>query len=359
MRTRTPRSHRLAVGATAALLAMTASAAHADHGQRIRGETRIETAVAISDATFEGATTVIVTRSDLFADALSASYLASVNQAPILLTPPGSLAEATAAEIERQFAQADANVGGDAGRKKIYVLGGESAVSGATFAAISARFTNADVERVSGPDRYATNRAVLSEVGTDDIGTLGTSGRTALITRGDTFPDALSVGPISFEASFPVVLTRPGSLSDATLQVLSDDAYEYAIVVGGTAAVSNDVRDQLDDIGMGMQRVSGPNREATSVAVADFARTQLGFEQTTVGIANSRNFPDALAGGPYGGNREVPLLMIASPGSLGPEVTAFLQEQAGRIQVVAAIGGTAAVSDDVLQQANMLVGNSG
>ena len=64
--------------------------------ERLAGADRYATAAAIADEAFpNGATTAIIARGDVFADALAANYLAGVVDAPILLTDTNRLPEAT------------------------------------------------------------------------------------------------------------------------------------------------------------------------------------------------------------------------------------------------------------------------
>src|SRR5690625_3438015 len=70
---------------------------------RIAGPDRVDTAVRASQvqSEWDDADTVILARTDDFADALASSPLADELGAPILLTGTGSLDSRTATEIER------------------------------------------------------------------------------------------------------------------------------------------------------------------------------------------------------------------------------------------------------------------
>ncbi|HUG84843.1 MAG TPA: cell wall-binding repeat-containing protein, partial [Euzebya sp.] len=70
---------------------------------RLDGDSRIETAVAISQDSFEdgSADAVVLARADAFADALAASTLAFVSNAPVLLTGSTDLPAVVQDEIER------------------------------------------------------------------------------------------------------------------------------------------------------------------------------------------------------------------------------------------------------------------
>src|SRR5699024_6856343 len=80
---------------------------------RINGDSRYDTAVEISQAGWESADTVVLTRGDEYADALTGVPLAKQLDAPILLTRTHRLVESTLAEIERL------------GAKEVVILGGK------------------------------------------------------------------------------------------------------------------------------------------------------------------------------------------------------------------------------------------
>src|SRR4051812_34293037 len=80
---------------------------------RISGKDRFEVAVNISKQNWpQGANTVFISNYLAFADALSATPLAYQNDAPILLSHPGSLTELTKQELIRLKPQQVVLVGG-------------------------------------------------------------------------------------------------------------------------------------------------------------------------------------------------------------------------------------------------------
>src|SRR5690606_2671706 len=84
---------------------------------RLAGDDRYRTAVAISQEGWKSADTVVLATGADFPDALAGGPLAYQQNAPILLTRPASLFEATEKEIVRLKA------------KKVIILGSTTAVS--------------------------------------------------------------------------------------------------------------------------------------------------------------------------------------------------------------------------------------
>jgi len=80
---------------------------------RLAGASRVETALKVCDAGWQSAETVILAPSDQenLVDALAAAPLAGQEEAPILVTPKGSLDPSVKAKIS------------SLGAKKVYVIG--------------------------------------------------------------------------------------------------------------------------------------------------------------------------------------------------------------------------------------------
>ncbi len=93
----------------------------------------------------------------------------------------------------------------------------------------------------------------------------------------------------------PVLLSGRDELPDATASALG--SVESATVVGGTAALSDDVLAEVAARTSSARRVAGATRYATSAAVV----AQLASAEQDRGVAwlaTGRNWPDALAAGP-------------------------------------------------------------
>lgn len=192
-------------------------------------------------------------------DALSASALAADQRAPILLTRTDELPEAVGEVLAElgpgrvtvvggPVAISDAVAESAAARaaETVTVRAAETAtVQAAETATVQAAETaTARVERLSGDDRYGTSVAVAAEARR-----VGMTGRTAWLATGLNFPDALAAGPAAARTGAPLLLVdglTPGASPD-TENWLSEGAsrLEGAIIVGGTAAVSDPVREEI------------------------------------------------------------------------------------------------------------------
>ncbi|WP_298748628.1 cell wall-binding repeat-containing protein [uncultured Serinicoccus sp.] len=214
------------------------------------------------------------------------------------------------------------------------------------------------VHRIAGTDRYETAAEIARAFPEEATGTV-------VIASGQAFPDALSAQmpsgsagaaggvsrPDNAEAAglpVPMLLTKQDALPSATAEALADLAPSQIIVVGGTVAVSAEVETELEGFGAEVVRVSGENRYDTSAEIAGLFPTGL----PVLYLATGTDFPDALTGGARAGRDGAPML-LTDPDELRPstaEAIAALQPQS-----VVVLGGSGAVSDDVVEAVTGLV----
>jgi len=344
----------LAAGATSLALLPSAHAVAKVTTNRYAGPDRYGTALALAEHAFPtGSQAAVLARGQDFpdgtkgfADALAGNYLAGAYNAPVLLTDADTVPAATLQAFK------------DMKVKDVAILGGTNAISQAVQAELEATpSTNAAggnlvTERIAGADRYDTAALVAESVPSTTIGTINGL-KTALIATGVDFPDALAGGPVAFANHFPLLLTTPASLSPATASALQTLGIKAALILGGTAAVSSATEQSIQSMGITTQRLAGTNRQQTAAEVADYAIAYLKFKNTLADLARGDNYPDSLAGGAEAGKLgPYPIVLTVSPTVLGVDTASWLQSVDGTLAEVDALGGTAAVSDAVLQQAS-------
>jgi putative cell wall-binding protein len=305
---------------------------------RIGGADRYGTAAALFSGFAVACSTTaglnaVLSRGDLFADALAANYLAgalnrnagekSLQGTGILLTTPNALPDITLSALR------------NSGVTDVWITGLTDAVSTAVENQLKAtpsyncgggtqrldangnpRFLH--VTRIGGATRYDTAQLlgqsqVSSQVGTADVASESTPNplRTAVLARGDNFPDALAAGPMAFYGDnvsnwahdnndvgntvltddnsiafgtgagsqedagviangFPLFLTTPGSLSPQAQAGLLNEGIQQVIVMGGPAAIVSSVDTTLTGLGMRVVRLAGADRSDTAAKAAAF-----------------------------------------------------------------------------------------
>lgn len=191
------------------------------------------------------------------------------------------------------------------------------------------------VTRLAGSDRIATAITISQQ----EFPTDHTAGNV-ILTAAYTFPDAMSAGPLGQKLDAPVLLTTPGLLSPTTLteieRVMPTPAgtsgtttsgcgtetplpANAVYVIGGDAAIAQEIDTQLNQAGFDVVRVAGTDRFATSVAVA-----QCEGSPNTVFLATGNLFADALAAGPAAASVDGAVLLTDGR-QLPPSVAAYLQ----------------------------------
>jgi lactocepin len=228
------------------------------------------------------------------------------------------------------------------GARNAVIVGGPGAVPVTVAEAVAAE--GITVRRLAGANRFETAAAIARD--------LGASAEEVIVASGERFPDALSIAPVAASQGLPILLTAAATLPAASAQALTDLGVQRTIVVGGRAAISRLVADALP----APTRVAGPERYATSAAVAAFA-VRRGADLSQVGIATGRAFPDALAAGPvasvgYGGaaGGGVVLLVDGADATGARDTQTFLMDNRAAIDGAVVFGGTAAISDAVARR---------
>jgi len=199
----------------------------------------------------------------------------------------------------------------------------------------------ADVDRISGSNRYATSVALAQAA------FAGTTADTVYVATGTNYPDALAAGPAAAKAGGPLLLTAPTSLPDVVAQELRSLAPKRVVIVGGTSAVSATVADQIGAaVGSAttVDRIAGTNRFDTSRRIVTDAFGA--HAVTSAYVATGTNSPDALAAAAAAGAKGIPVVLVNGGASAVDGDTADLLRRLG-VRSVSVIGGTSAVSGGI------------
>lgn len=305
---------------------------------RVAGANRVLTSVAIAGRFDAGARAVIIVPQDSHAEALAVASLAGLLDAPIILSAPDALTAEAVAEVQRLRTT------------NAYLVGRTAQLS----AAIETQLREAGVQqlaRIDEPDAYALSARLAREVrGYAEAPALErvvlALGEHADPTR--AWPDALSAGTLAALTKAPVLFTSSTALPEAVRALLAELRPPLIQVVGGAGAISDDIARAAAAAASGRwERISGPNRFATSVAVASEA-VRLGLSAPRVWLATGHAFPDALAAGPAAAREGAALVLIdgKTPGG-APEPETWLSNRAADLNDGIVVGGQAAITEDV------------
>jgi uncharacterized protein len=196
---------------------------------------------------------VLLASERVFADALASGALQG--DRPLLLNDPDALEGAVLDEIGRL------------GADTVRILGGEAAVSAAVADALIA--VGLPVVRTAGATRLETAIAIAELTGSESGFVARAYPAEGAADPTQAFADSLALGGWAAEDGSQVLLSETDRLSDSTASWLGSAMLGSARVIGGEAAVSAPVEEAVRALVGSAERVSGSNRFATAVALAE------------------------------------------------------------------------------------------
>jgi hypothetical protein len=236
--------------------------------------------------------TVFIVASDGLPDALAASALRglanvavsghSYNTAnALLLLTDTARPPANATTLNDETRTVLAAFKGACGGFDALILGGPAAVATSVEGDVGA-YANT-VGRIAGVDRFDTAAQIAAAVSSAaGLGHLnyyassssGAAAKTGLVflAEGLTGADALAVGPIAADTNAPILLTSGSQLDGFTASALGSLRPANIVVLGGQSAIPDAAATQAKTAAGSPNaplRISGPNRFATSVALAE------------------------------------------------------------------------------------------
>lgn len=289
---------------------------------------------------FREADDVIVARADDFPDSMAGATLAGAVTAPVLLVDTTGPIQADTQEALDTIEPS-----------RIFALGGTAAISEQVASDLESLDYVDTVERVAGADRFETAAEVARTADEEEpVPTLGDE-TVALLATGEEFADALTGGQVAYAGPFPLLLTPQDTLAGAAEDALAELEVDRVLVLGGSAAVSDDVVDTLEGMDYSVQRLAGADRTVTAVEIARFAIDELDFTEEHVSVARGNEFADALAVAPHTGEEAHPLLISATQSEFGQqEVVDFYTDRSCTVEDLHVSGGFAAVDTTLEQQ---------
>ena len=252
--------------------------------ERVAGKDRVHTAINTSRRFFNKSRYVIIADSGNYPDALTATVLAHVLDAPILLNNTRYLEDDVAREIVRL------------GASEVIIVGGHKSISENVKSQL-ARYDQNSVQRIWGRDRYVTSSELAYE-----IQRLTGKVNKAIIASGENFPDALATAPLGSKEIAPILLVRRNQIDKKVDKALKDLNIKRVYVAGGPNSVSKELEEQLPQV---IRRFNGRDRYETAVLVASYTYP----ESKEVFVASGEVFPDALVIGPVCARRKAPILL--------------------------------------------------
>ncbi|KTE93829.1 cell wall-binding protein [Desulfitobacterium hafniense] len=271
----------------------------ADEDTRLAGADRYLTSIKIAEKAYASADTAVVAAGNPnnLVDALAAAPLAAQEDAPIYLTDKADMNDDVVKSMKAL------------GVDKVIVVG--AAASKAVVDELKA--AGFSVEEVKGAGRVETAEAINKKL-TAPAGTF--------VVGYDGVADAMSVASYAAANNYAIVVTNQNGVANGTVDA------DY--IVGGTTRVK--------DIA-GAKRLAGADRYDTNKQVI----AELDFDFGKVYVGNGLTLADALVGSVLAAQTNSPIALTD-----GKTVKADIASNLDADSVVVALGGTAAVSNAVI-----------
>lgn len=286
----------VAAAMTAGALTLGATA-HAGEVTRIAGDDRVATSISVFEQNRKVFTsdTVIITRSNDYADALTATPLAAALNAAVLSTGPDGLDDRVLASLKAQ------------GIKNVIIVGGESAVSASASDAL--KEAGLATERIAGASRYDTALKVAEKV----MAVKGTDSVPVFLATGTNFADALAAGAAAASQGAIVLLTQGPVLDKATAHFISSPKARSIVAVGGPAA------EAMADARVEGRVIKGTDRYDTAAKLAK----EFYPNPDSVVLTSGETYADSLAGAALAALTGAPMVLTTS-GGLSPQTKDYL-----------------------------------
>lgn len=211
-------------------------------------------------------------------------------------------------------------------------------------------------ERLAGDYVVNTMDEIVSKGFLSDTYADKTGSDTVIVATMDAYYDALTAAGLAGIKDCPILLTNPSSLTDETAQLIRELGATKAYVVGGTAAVSENVEQQIAEIpGVNeVERLWGENARYTALAIYEEGARESVWGDTAI-VCTYTSFLDGLAASPYAYAKNAPIFMVNTDLVLDSESAAAIAN--GGFKKVIVMGGTSAVSSAIGTQLYSLVNN--
>ncbi len=300
---------------------------------QLGGATRYETSVTIANYGWNTSESVVLGRGDVPLDALTGTVLAKKLNSPLLLTTSNSIPSAVLNKIKSL----------NLSSRKVYVLGGPAAISNSV---VQELYNNGfQVERVAGDTRYQTATQIANYIPNNS--------EIFLTSGSENSPDALSIASYAARNQIPILLTESNNLPSTVAEYIRNRNISKVTVIGGNAAVTDRVVEQIRAIGVGnVSRISGETRYETSVAIAK----SFNYDLNRVFIARGDVFIDALPGAALASQDNAPVILTRQ-NILPAEPSNWLKSLTVRPEITF-LGGDSAISSATQTQIkNTLLGD--
>ncbi|MGM7702986.1 cell wall-binding repeat-containing protein [Pseudalkalibacillus sp. Hm43] len=169
------------------------------------------------------------------------------------------------------------------------------------------------------------------------------SGKFIILATRNDFPDSLAASQLSTKLEAPVLLIRNENQVGKIVDEAKRLSANQVLILGGSGAVSDSIKNKIENSGLKTVRLKGVNRYETAVKIAETSTSA----SKKAFIVSGQQFPDALSIAPIAGKLGIPVLYVNS--NKIPDATQqYLKKH--KIQETIIVGGYSVISNDVAKK---------
>lgn len=297
---------------------------------RLHGQNRFSNAVEISKRGWSSAPKVFLANGDKFADSLTGSPLAALNNAPILLTRENSLPDVTLAELKRL------------NTREIVILGGELSIS--KNIADYLKKNGFIVTRIGGNNRYTQAELVANEIKKQEG-----KNRDAFLTSGEVFSDALSIATIASGKRLPIYLTRGNRLEQSVINAIPN--VNSWTIIGGELSINKAVENEMKNKGAKVKRISGRDRYEVNRNVLNY----YGTPKEHLYVTSGEHYSDTLPASVLAAKEKSGVLLVRNNRKITNDEQKVFAQNKHKIRNFTIIGGPLTLSEQTKKDFETLI----
>jgi putative cell wall-binding protein len=296
-------------------------------GNRMAGSDRYKTATYVSTLMEQQANNVVLVTGENYPDALTAAPLASILDAPILLTESLVLNKDTELEISRLKA------------KNVYIIGGEGVISKNIETELKSN--GITVIRLYGNDRYETSLTVANYIVNNYNLNNG-----IVVTSGEDFHDAIVISSIAAKRKIPIILAPKDYVPIGMANFISKSQGD-SYIIGGNDSIDRNIVNLFSN----PKRIIGSNSCERNFNILKEFDSDINYD--LIYIATNKDYPDALAGSMLVSKTSSPILLVDDTNV--NDIKNFLSSKAKSNSKVITLGGNGVVPDYMLDSISSII----
>lgn len=159
----------------------------------------------------------------------------------------------------------------------------------------------ADVKKITSSSKFETATNIRDEYFSES--------NTVILTNSSTFVDSLSAVSLS-RGNTPILFTKSNSLDSTTLKNLKSNKPRKVYILGGEKSINSSVVNQLKNLGIIVERISGHDRYEVNAKVAEKTHNPNTKQKTNILITSGEKHSDAINSATLAQNKKAPILFV-------------------------------------------------